>query len=96
MTIGPIESTIIGSSVVSSTVSSTSGSREIQPGLITSPQLVAARARIRGEWKDLVYREALRMTSALRQILSQGNNNANRSQLVNKRNVLIILIIYFV
>lgn len=49
--------------------------------LTTSPQLVAMKARINAEWRDLVYREALRMTGALRQILGQSNNSS-RSQLV--------------
>lgn len=47
---------------------------------IRSPQLFARQARQKGEWKDLIYREALRMTGALRQILTSGNSN--RSQLV--------------
>ena len=47
---------------------------------ISSPQLFALQARQKGEWKDLIYREALRMTGALRQLLTSGNNN--RSQLV--------------
>lgn len=48
---------------------------------ISSPQLFAIQARQKGEWKDLIYREALRMTGALRQLLTNSNNN--RSQLVN-------------
>jgi hypothetical protein len=55
--------------------------RQIQP-LTTSPQLIAMRARIAAEWKDLVYREALRMSGALRQILA-NSNNASRTQLVS-------------
>lgn len=47
----------------------------------TSPQLIAMRAKINSEWKDLVYREALRMSGALRQILAQ-TNNSTRTQLV--------------
>lgn len=55
------------------------------PGMKISPTLIAIRARISTEWKDLVYREALRMTGALRQIQSN-----NRSQLV----IVIIFILY--
>lgn len=53
---------------------------------ISSPQIFARQARQMGEWKDLIYREALRMTGALRQIHTSGNNN--RSQLVN---IIILL-----
>lgn len=48
----------------------------------SSPQIFALQARQMGEWKDLIYREALRMTGTLRQIHTSGNNN--RSQLVSK------------
>lgn len=62
----------------------------IQHPLTTSPQLVAVRARINAEWRDLVYREALRMTGALRQILGQNNT---RNQLVNEKNGIIIILL---
>ena len=39
------------------------------------------KARITAEWRDLIYREAARMTGALRQIISQ-TSNSNRIQLV--------------
>ena len=63
---------------------------------ISSPQIVAMKARITAQWQDLIYREALRMTGALRQIISQTSNN-NRIQLVNpevsfgNQNILIII-----
>ena len=60
-------------------LNSHSPSTSSPPGMKISPTLVAIRARISNEWKDLVYREALRMTGALRQISNQSNN---RSQLV--------------
>ena len=50
--------------------------------LTISPQLIAKKARINAEWQDLVYREALRMSGSLRQILLQNINNNVRSQLV--------------
>lgn len=57
----------------------------------TSPQLVAMRARVNAEWRDLVYREALRMAGALRQILAQ-TNNSSRNQLVKEEGEIIIVI----
>lgn len=55
-----------------------------------SPQLVAKKARINAEWKDLIYREALRMAGSLRQ---QINNNS-RSQLVIFKMMHIIYLLY--
>lgn len=55
----------------------------ISPLPTNSPQLFARQARQKGEWKDLIYREALKMSGSLRQIIS-GNNT--RSQLVNIKN----------
>lgn len=62
----------------------------ISPPPTHSPQLFALQARQKGEWKDLIYREALKMSGSLRQIIS-GNNP--RSQLVNiKKNMHEIMI----
>lgn len=65
-------------------IASNINSNNNSSGNITSPQLIAKKARRMSEWKDLIYREALTMSGALRQIQSHNNNSNNaRSQLVN-------------
>ena len=63
-------------------ISSTNCNNNNRTSLTISPQLIAKKARINAEWQDLVYREALRMSGSLRQILLQNINNNVRSQLV--------------
>lgn len=75
-------------------VSSPPVSPVTQQPTTTSPQLVAMRARINAEWKDLVYREALRMAGALRQILAQSNNSS-RNQLVKEEEGIISVFFKF-
>ena len=79
--------------VSSPPVSPVTQQAQLQQPTTTSPQLVAMRARINSEWRDLVYREALRMAGALRQILAQSNNSS-RNQLV-KEEEGIISVFYF-
>jgi hypothetical protein len=80
--------TVQSPATATSPLSSTPGSPiTLQPSqqpMTTSPQLVAMRARISAEWRDLIYREALRMAGALRQILAQSSNSS-RNQLVRNR-----------
>ena len=71
---------MINTKIVGNATSNTSTSNS-KVSSTSSPQLFALQARQKGEWKDLIYREALRMTGALRQIITGGSNN--RSQLVS-------------
>jgi hypothetical protein len=57
-----------------------SGSNETIDRTTSSPSLMVLRARVNASWKDLIYREALRMTGSLRQ---SGSSSNSRSQVVN-------------
>lgn len=57
-----------------------SGSNETINRTTSSPSLMVLRARVNASWKDLIYREALRMTGSLRQ---SGSSSNSRSQVVN-------------
>ena len=87
MTIGEVDATsvnVVPLTTTSSITSPVSPSTLNNGSLTSSPTLMALKARVNADWKDLIYREALRMAGSLRQLLAQyGNSSSSRSQLVN-------------